>query len=180
VLWRDGVADWLPFLALVTLLVFARGHLYSPRETREGAARVASSLLLVAVLTLAYGLAVGHQFTTFGLFPLALVTSTLLIAALRASYENVTGSLLRVVGVRPWLLIAAFVKLTSRGSVLYGDHRIGLGEREFQMLKFRTMVAGAERQQSELEDANEATGPIFKIRDDPRVTVVGRVLRRLS
>ena len=64
--------------------------------------------------------------------------------------------------------------------MLYGDRRIGLGERPFEMLKFRTMVAGAAEAQPGLEEANEATGPLFKIRDDPRVTGVGRLLRRLS
>ena len=54
------------------------------------------------------------------------------------------------------------------------------GEREFGMLKFRTMVVGAAEQQSSLEEDNEATGALFKMRDDPRVTRVGRVLRRLS
>jgi exopolysaccharide biosynthesis polyprenyl glycosylphosphotransferase len=326
ILW-DAVDSWLPFLALVTLLVFARASLYAPRETREGAARVVSSLLLVAVLTLVYGLAVGHQFTTFGLFPVALVTTSLLVTGLRASYESLTGSLMRAVGVRRkallvgqgsqlthlhralgksrggiaydfvgavadsqagvdlpvlgdlsavpgllaerpidevivsdsglgevelahlveqahrrgvkvrvapettelliqrgeyvpgqgvplfelrppafagtewalkrsfdvvvgalilviglplWLLIAAVVKLTSRGPVLYGDVRVGLGEQEFRMLKFRTMRRGAERQQDALEPSNEASGALFKIRDDPRVTGIGRVLRRLS
>jgi lipopolysaccharide/colanic/teichoic acid biosynthesis glycosyltransferase len=72
------------------------------------------------------------------------------------------------------------VKLTSPGPVLYADPRVGLGEREFRMLKFRTMVAGAERRQAELEDRNEAGGALFKIRDDPRITRFGRVLRRLS
>ena len=62
----------------------------------------------------------------------------------------------------------------SRGPVFYVDRRIGVGEREFAMLKFRTMVAdAAEALQPELEDANEATGALFKIRDDPRVTRVG-------
>ena len=56
----------------------------------------------------------------------------------------------------------------------------GVGEREFGMLKFRTMVADAAEQQAELEAANEATGALFKIRDDPRVTRVGRFLRRFS
>jgi lipopolysaccharide/colanic/teichoic acid biosynthesis glycosyltransferase len=58
--------------------------------------------------------------------------------------------------------------------------RIGLGEQRFRMLKFRTMVAGADRQKAALEPANEAGGALFKIRNDPRVTRVGRVLRRLS
>ena len=85
-----------------------------------------------------------------------------------------------VVGLPLWLLVSLAVKATSRGPVLYADPRIGLGEREFRMLKFRTMVAGADRQQHQLERANEATGALFKIRDDPRVTRVGRLLRQLS
>ena len=79
-----------------------------------------------------------------------------------------------------WLLIAAAIKLGSRGPVFYVDRRVGVGEAEFGMLKFRTMVAGAEEQQAALEAANEASGALFKIRDDPRVTRVGRVLRRVS
>jgi lipopolysaccharide/colanic/teichoic acid biosynthesis glycosyltransferase len=78
------------------------------------------------------------------------------------------------------VLIAAAIKLTSRGPVFYRDRRVGLGEREFGMLKFRTMVADAARLQRELERANEAGGALFKIRDDPRVTAVGRLLRRYS
>jgi lipopolysaccharide/colanic/teichoic acid biosynthesis glycosyltransferase len=64
--------------------------------------------------------------------------------------------------------------------VLFVDQRVGLGEQEFGMLKFRTMVVDAAEQQAQLEDENEASGALFKIRDDPRVTRVGRVLRRLS
>jgi exopolysaccharide biosynthesis polyprenyl glycosylphosphotransferase len=77
-------------------------------------------------------------------------------------------------------LIALAIKLDSRGPVFYADRRIGVGEREFPMLKFRTMVANAAELQPELEESNEASGALFKIRDDPRVTRVGRVLRRLS
>ena len=77
-------------------------------------------------------------------------------------------------------MIAAAIKLDSRGPVFYVDRRVGVGEREFGMLKFRTMVAGAAAQQAELEAENEASGALFKIRDDPRVTRVGRVLRRFS
>src|SRR4029450_6993753 len=67
-----------------------------------------------------------------------------------------------------------------RGPMLYRDTRVGLGEREFGMLKFRTMQADAAGQQAELEASNEADGPLFKIREDPRVTAVGAVLRRFS
>jgi lipopolysaccharide/colanic/teichoic acid biosynthesis glycosyltransferase len=64
--------------------------------------------------------------------------------------------------------------------VFFVDRRVGVGEREFGMLKFRTMVADAAEQQARLERANEASGALFKIRHDPRVTRVGRILRRLS
>ena len=63
--------------------------------------------------------------------------------------------------------------------MFYRDRRIGLGEREFGMIKFRTMRAGAERLQ-DARDAQRGVGPLFKIRDDPRVTRVGALLRRLS
>jgi exopolysaccharide biosynthesis polyprenyl glycosylphosphotransferase len=83
-------------------------------------------------------------------------------------------------GIPVWLLIALAIKLDSRGPVLYRDRRIGIGEREFEMLKFRTMIADAAARQGELEPSNEAEGALFKIRRDPRVTRVGRLLRRLS
>jgi exopolysaccharide biosynthesis polyprenyl glycosylphosphotransferase len=86
-----------------------------------------------------------------------------------------------VVGGSPlWLLIALLVKLTSRGPVLYADSRIGLGQEPFRMFKFRTMREGADRLVAQLEAENEATGALFKIRRDPRVTPVGRLLRRFS
>jgi exopolysaccharide biosynthesis polyprenyl glycosylphosphotransferase len=327
VLWRDGAAQWLPFLALITILVFWRSGLYAPREVRENSGRVLSSLVLVTLLAAAFGVGTGHDFGTYGIFPTALVLTAVAIALLRWSYESVTRNLLRIAGVRRrallvgdaaqvahlhaalgrsragiqydfvgavtasedgvgvpvlgdvkalpavlaatdvdelivagegfseerllelveqahrravrvriapkatqilvdraeyvpgqgvplfelrppafagadwalkrgfdlvvgsaivvlglplWLLIAAAIKATSRGPVFYGDRRVGLGEQEFRMLKFRTMVAGAEHLQTELEHANEASGALFKIRDDPRVTRVGRLLRRFS
>jgi lipopolysaccharide/colanic/teichoic acid biosynthesis glycosyltransferase len=79
-----------------------------------------------------------------------------------------------------WLAIAAAVKLNSGGPVFFRDRRVGLGEREFGMLKFRTMRADAAGEQAALEASNEADGPLFKIREDPRVTAVGAVLRRFS
>ena len=85
-----------------------------------------------------------------------------------------------VLGTPLWLVVAVAIKLDSRGPILFVDRRVGVGEREFGMLKFRTMVADAAEQQPELETENEASGALFKIRDDPRVTRVGRVLRRLS
>jgi exopolysaccharide biosynthesis polyprenyl glycosylphosphotransferase len=98
----------------------------------------------------------------------------------KRSFDLVAAALIVVVGLPLWLLVALAIKLDSRGPVFYVDRRIGVGEHEFGMLKFRTMVAGAAERQRELEEANEATGALFKIRDDPRVTRVGRLLRRFS
>jgi len=100
--------------------------------------------------------------------------------ATKRTFDLVVGSLIIVVGLPLWLALALMIKLSSAGSVFYADSRIGLGQQPFEMLKFRTMVAGASEEQGALEDDNEASGALFKIRDDPRVTSVGRVLRRLS
>jgi exopolysaccharide biosynthesis polyprenyl glycosylphosphotransferase len=98
----------------------------------------------------------------------------------KRSFDVVVGTLIVVVGLPLWLLIALLVKATSRGPVFYADPRVGLGERQFRMLKFRTMVRDADRFQEQLERQNEATGALFKIRDDPRLTRVGGLLRRFS
>jgi exopolysaccharide biosynthesis polyprenyl glycosylphosphotransferase len=326
-LWREGPAEWLPFLAPVTVLVFLQAGLYARRERRAGAGRVVSSLVLVALIILAVGVGTHYDFSTTGLIPTAVVMCSLAIGLLRAAYSSfalelmkasgvrrrvvlvgegrslehlhrelravhggigyefmgvvsvgeagglpvlgssvseipgilerlrpdelilseagfdehtvlevverahragvkvrlapnttellvqkgeyapvqgvllfdlrppilsgwgwlvkrsfdlVAAALIVVVGLPLWLLVALAIKLDSRGPVFYVDRRIGVGEHEFGMLKFRTMVAGAAERQRELEEANEATGALFKIRDDPRVTRVGRLLRRFS
>lgn len=78
------------------------------------------------------------------------------------------------------LLIAALIKLDTRGPVLFFQTRNGIGGRPFRLVKFRTMAPGAEDLLIDLTDRNEGAGLLFKIRRDPRVTRVGRVLRRLS
>jgi exopolysaccharide biosynthesis polyprenyl glycosylphosphotransferase len=78
------------------------------------------------------------------------------------------------------LVVALVVKLTSPGPVIYASERVGLGQRLFKCYKFRTMYADADARQAELEELNEATGAIFKMTGDPRITRAGRTLRRLS
>jgi exopolysaccharide biosynthesis polyprenyl glycosylphosphotransferase len=318
ILWNllwDIETDWLAFLILLLLLVFSRNGLYGPRELREGSGKVVASVVLVAVLTLAFAIGTGQHFTTFGLYIVGAICVATTISLLRWSYETLSGVFLRsrgvrrrvllvgdpgqvahlratlgssrggidyefvggvepgpgvlaalsraeldelivaddglpekellelvdashrrgvrvriaprttelliergeyvpgqavplfdvrpptfagadfalkrsfdllvsalivVIGLPVWLVIAALVKLTSRGPVFFADERVGLGEENFRMLKFRTMVAGAAGRQAALEEANEASGALFKIRDDPRVTGVGRILRRFS
>ena len=323
----EAEEQWLPFLTLITVLVFWQAGLYSERERRAGVGRIVSSLVLVAVITLVFGWGVDYHFGTYGLAPTAVVTCAVIIALLRASYDRITRDLLRASGVRRravlvgdgesvehllhtlgearggidytfvgaltpsqdgveiprlgsvddaltvleqntvdelivngadvreqqlvdlvehahqrgvqvrvapttadilrhraeyipgqavplfelrppvfagfdwalkrtfdlvvasavvvigfplWVLIALAIRLDSRGPILYRDLRVGLGEREFGMIKFRTMLHGAEQLQDRLEVRNEASGALFKIRDDPRVTRVGAMLRRFS
>jgi lipopolysaccharide/colanic/teichoic acid biosynthesis glycosyltransferase len=76
------------------------------------------------------------------------------------------------------LAVGLLIKLTSRGPVLFRQEREGLGGRRFVMFKFRSMIAAAESQRHELHAQNERDGPAFKIRNDPRTTPVGRLLRR--
>ncbi len=78
------------------------------------------------------------------------------------------------------LFIALLIKATEGGQVVYRQTRCGLNGRRFTMYKFRTMVADAEERQSDLMHLNEMTGPVFKLSRDPRVTWVGRFLRRFS
>jgi exopolysaccharide biosynthesis polyprenyl glycosylphosphotransferase len=326
VLW-DGLAAWLPFLALITVLVFWQSGLYADRETRAGLGRILPALAVVAALSVALAVASGHRFYTYGLVPTALVLIALLVTLFRASYEALTRDLMALAGVRRttvlvgtaqrvdelrralgsgrngidyeflgaltptgsgggelevlgdlgalrellerrsvdeliadaglgerellelvdqahargvkvrvapkttelltqraeyvpgqgtplfelrppvfagadwvakrtfdiavsavvlvaglplWLLIALAIKLDSPGAVLYRDRRVGLGEDEFLMFKFRTMFVDAGERQHHLEASNEADGALFKIRNDPRVTRVGAVLRRFS
>jgi exopolysaccharide biosynthesis polyprenyl glycosylphosphotransferase len=79
-----------------------------------------------------------------------------------------------------FLVTSISIKLTSPGPVFFIQERVGRGKRRFRLYKFRTMVQGAEKKQAELEHLNEVSGPVFKIKDDPRITTIGRVLRKTS
>jgi exopolysaccharide biosynthesis polyprenyl glycosylphosphotransferase len=313
-LWRVE-SEWLPFIALVMLLVFWRAGLYAERDRRGGGGRIVGSMILVGLVALVYGIGTNRDFGTYGLAPTAILLASLFIGLLRASYDVVTADLLRLAGVRRravlvgdsrrvehlrralgggrggiaydfvgavgritelprlfaahdvdelivaetdfddralleivelahrrgvrvrvapttaelltkradyvpgqgvplfelrpptfagtdwlvkrgfdvlvsvlvlviglpfWIALAIAIKLGSSGPVFYRDRRVGLNEREFEMIKFRTMRTGADELQGELEADNEAQGALFKLRDDPRVTPVGAFLRRFS
>ena len=84
-------------------------------------------------------------------------------------------------GLSPvWLLFSLAIKIDSPGPVLFKQERLGRGGKPFQIYKFRSMKREAEKEVSKLVDLNEAVGPLFKIRDDPRLTRTGRWLRRIS
>ena len=95
---------------------------------------------------------------------------------------DVVGSLLGMILLSPvYLAIAAAVKLTSRGPVFFSQVRVGRYGRHFRFYKFRSMRVDAEAQKAALLDRNESKdGVIFKMKDDPRITKVGRFLRRTS
>jgi exopolysaccharide biosynthesis polyprenyl glycosylphosphotransferase len=77
-------------------------------------------------------------------------------------------------------LIILAIRLESPGPVLFWQERVGMRGKPFKMVKFRSMVVDAESQKEQLRQMNEASGPIFKIKNDPRLTRVGRIIRRLS
>ena len=88
-------------------------------------------------------------------------------------------SILAVILLIPvFLTIAIIIMVGSKGPVLFRQERIGLRGRKFKLFKFRTMVVDAEEQLKKLKARNEADGPVFKIKDDPRITKVGRFLRK--
>jgi exopolysaccharide biosynthesis polyprenyl glycosylphosphotransferase len=94
---------------------------------------------------------------------------------------DIVGALALLAVLSPLMIATAIaIRLTSDGPVLFRQERYGLNRRRFSMWKFRTMVQGAETLQAGLEARNEAQGPTFKIARDPRVTPIGRVLRRTS
>ncbi|MDX6674544.1 MAG: hypothetical protein QOH11_1962 [Solirubrobacteraceae bacterium] len=100
--------------------------------------------------------------------------------AVKRTFDFVGATILLFVLSPVLLLIALAVRLSSRGPVVYRSERPGIGGEPFPCMKFRTMRSGADQEQSDLESRNEATGALFKIRDDPRLTAVGRLLRRFS
>jgi lipopolysaccharide/colanic/teichoic acid biosynthesis glycosyltransferase len=100
--------------------------------------------------------------------------------ALKRSFDFVVALIL-LIALSPLLLaISIAVFVSSRGPVIYRSIRPGIGGSPFACFKFRTMRSGADQMQADLESINEASGALFKIRKDPRLTAVGRLLRRYS
>ena len=78
------------------------------------------------------------------------------------------------------LIVSILIKLESKGEVIFKQKRVGLNGKEFYMYKFRSMVINAEELKEQLESQNEMSGPMFKIKDDPRITKVGKFIRKTS
>jgi exopolysaccharide biosynthesis polyprenyl glycosylphosphotransferase len=98
----------------------------------------------------------------------------------KRSFDLIVSSLLLLVLSPVLAAIALAVRLSSHGPVIYRSIRPGMAGKPFHCFKFRTMLADADQSQADLEDLNESSGALFKIRKDPRLTPVGRMLRRFS
>jgi len=98
----------------------------------------------------------------------------------KRTFDLVLGGLIVLVGMPLWLLVTLAIRLDSPGPIFYRQLRIGRGGKPFGMFKFRSMRADAEAVRDQLAQDNQATGPLFKIKDDPRVTRVGRWMRKFS
>ena len=100
--------------------------------------------------------------------------------AIKRTFDLIVASVVLALISPVLLVIAVAVKLSSRGPVIYRSLRPGIGARTFECLKFRTMRVDIDLSEDQLEALNESSGALFKIRDDPRLTRVGRMLRRFS
>lgn len=98
----------------------------------------------------------------------------------KRGFDLVIGLTLLIVTLPVTLLAAVAIKLDSRGPVIFRQQRVGRGGREFTCYKFRSMCANAEQLKPALAGLNEVDGPLFKMRSDPRITRIGRILRRWS
>jgi len=112
-----------------------------------------------------------------GVKPVAIRGTSL---AIKRVMDLALGMLFLVISLPLLGIIALAIRLDSPGPAVFKQSRVGKGSREFMCYKFRSMREGAEAEQENLLDLNEASGPLFKIKDDPRMTRVGRFLRRIS
>lgn len=100
--------------------------------------------------------------------------------AMKRAVDFLVSSMLLIFLSPFFFLMALIIKLDSKGPVFFLQERVGQNQRRFQMIKFRSMVVNAEELRQRLEAQNEADGPVFKIRQDPRITRVGRFIRKYS
>ena len=165
-------------------VIVTGNHPLSPRQLRElgwGLEERKANLIVAPALTDIAGPRI-HSTPVAGL-PLIHVDYpefTGVKATLKRSSDLVTSILGLIILSPAMLIIALVIRATSPGPAIYRQERVGMHGKAFRMLKFRTMVEDAEQQLSSLLDASEGNGVLFKIRNDPRITRIGRFLRRYS
>lgn len=115
--------------------------------------------------------------------PLIHVTTPTLEGGQRVAkrlFDIVVSTVLILIAAPAMAVVAALIKLDSPGPVLFRQERVGIGGKHFRMLKFRSMIVNAEARLDELVDKNEGSGPLFKVKNDPRITRIGGGLRKFS
>jgi exopolysaccharide biosynthesis polyprenyl glycosylphosphotransferase len=96
-------------------------------------------------------------------------------------FLDIVLTIIGLIFLSPLMIVTAIaVKLESKGPAFFGQYRVGQNGKLFKMYKFRSMVVNAEELLDSLQDKNEMTGPMFKIKNDPRITRVGRIIRKTS
>lgn len=117
---------------------------------------------------------------TMGTVPPRVETKRVPYAFAKRTFDIVCASTLLLIIAPLMAVLALLVKLTSKGPAFYRSTRVGLGGRHFRFLKFRSMYVDADARLADLVAHNEKDGPIFKMKNDPRVTPVGRFIRKYS
>lgn len=103
------------------------------------------------------------------------------IYELMKRFIDIICSLIGLIFLMPLLVIVAIlIKIESKGPVIFAQDRVGMDGRLFKMYKFRSMISNAEELKGKLASKNERTGPMFKIKEDPRITKVGKFIRKTS
>lgn len=121
-----------------------------------------------------------HQIEDIPMLSLSTVPESNFQLALKR-FMDIAGALAALTLLSPlFAVVAILIKVDSPGPVFFRQERVGRNHRRFRMIKFRSMIPDAEERRADLMDLNEADGPVFKIRNDPRVTRVGRVIRKYS
>lgn len=108
------------------------------------------------------------------------INNSAIYAVTKRVFDLVVGTLILILLIPILPLIAVMIRLDTRGPVFFRQDRVGEGGKLFKFYKFRSMIHEADKSKASLIDLNEQDGPIFKIRSDPRITSVGRFLRRSS
>ena len=94
---------------------------------------------------------------------------------------DIIGSLCGLILLSPLLVVVGMlIKFDSKGPIIFAQKRVGLKGKEFKMYKFRSMVVNAEELKDKLKEKNEMSGPMFKMKDDPRITKIGKFIRKTS
>ncbi|MBD7916450.1 sugar transferase [Clostridium sp. Sa3CUN1] len=107
--------------------------------------------------------------------------NTRLLYSISKRIIDILGAVVGLIILSPILIIVSIlIKLESKGPIIFSQKRVGLNGKEFNMYKFRSMVVNAEELKEKLAEKNEMSGPMFKIKDDPRITKVGKFIRKTS